>query len=290
MIKSMTAFARIERKHDFGTLTWELRSVNHRYLDIGLRLPEDLRGIDQVVREKISVRCKRGKVDCGLRYKPEATVKSEKIQVDLDAASSVIEACRQIEALIMGGGQTLRAIDILHWPGVVKETEKDYTPLEAVALEQLDQALDELLATREREGERTAAQLLERCNAISALVAEVRIRRPDVLDYIRNKVETKLAEMQVNVDRERLEQELVIVAQRMDVAEELDRLDTHIAEMRNVLKSDEPVGRRLDFLMQELNREANTLGSKSADAQTTKAAVDLKVLIEQIREQVQNIE
>jgi len=285
----MTAFARVERKHDFGTLTWELRSVNHRYLDIGLRLPEDLRGIDQAVREKISIRCKRGKIDCSLRYKAETAVKSEKIQLDLDTARSVVEACRQIEAII-GGGQRLRAVDVLQWPGVVKETEKDYTPIEAAAIEQLGPSLDELMATRGREGERTAAQLLERCDAISAIVAEVRIRRPEVLDYIRNKVETKLAEMQVNVDRERLEQELVIVAQRMDVAEELDRLGTHIAEMRNVLKSNEPVGRRLDFLMQELNREANTLGSKSADAQTTKAAVDLKVLIEQMREQVQNIE
>lgn len=289
MIKSMTAFARIERKHDFGTLTWELRSVNHRYLDIGLRLPEDLRGIDQAVREKISAKCKRGKIDCNFRYKTEASVKSEKIQVDMDMASAVVEACRQIETIIRGA-PALRAIDVLHWPGVVKESEKDYTPIEVAAIEQLDQALDELLATREREGERTATQLLERCDAISGLVAEVRTRRPDVLEYIRSKVETKLAEMQVNVDRERLEQELVIVAQRMDVAEELDRLDTHIAEMRNVLKSDEPVGRRLDFLMQELNREANTLGSKSADSQTTKAAVDLKVLIEQMREQVQNIE
>jgi uncharacterized protein (TIGR00255 family) len=285
----MTAFARIERKHDFGTLTWELRSVNHRYLDIGLRLPEDLRGLDQAVREKISAKCKRGKIDCSLRYKPEPAAKSEGIQVDMDAARAMVEACRQIEGII-GGGQTLRAIDVLNWPGVVKETEKDFTPIEAAAVGQLDDALDELLATREREGERTAAQLLERCDAIAALVAEVRIRRPDVLEYIRNKVETKLAEMQVNVDRERLEQELVIVAQRMDVAEELDRLETHIAEMRNVLKSSEPVGRRLDFLMQELNREANTLGSKSADAQTTRAAVDLKVLIEQMREQVQNIE
>lgn len=289
MIKSMTAFARIERKHDFGTLTWELRSVNHRYLDIGLRLPEDLRGLDQAVREKISAKCKRGKIDCGLRYKPEPATKSESLQVDMDAARAMVEACRQIEGFI-GGGQTLRAIDVLNWPGVVRETEKDSTPIEAAAIGQLDDALDELLATREREGERTAAQLLERCDAIAALVAEVRIRRPDVLEYIRNKVETKLAEMQVNVDRERLEQELVIVAQRMDVAEELDRLETHIAEMRNVLKSSEPVGRRLDFLMQELNREANTLGSKSADAQTTRAAVDLKVLIEQMREQVQNIE
>lgn len=289
MIKSMTAFARIERKHGFGTLTWELRSVNHRYLDMGLRLPEDLRGLDQAVREKISAKCKRGKIDCSLRYKPEPATKSESLQVDMDAARAMVEACRQIEGLI-GGGQTLRAIDVLNWPGVVRETEKDSTPIEAAAIGQLDDALDELLATREREGERTAAQLLERCDAIAGLVAEVRVRRPDVLEYIRNKVETKLAEMQVNVDRERLEQELVIIAQRMDVAEELDRLDTHIAEMRNVLKSREPVGRRLDFLMQELNREANTLGSKSADGQTTKAAVDLKVLIEQMREQVQNIE
>lgn len=290
MIKSMTAFARIERKQDFGTLTWELRSVNHRYLDIGLRLPEDLRGLEQAVREKVSAKCKRGKIDCSLRYKAETTTKSEKVQVDLEFASAIIDACRQIEAIILGGGQTVRATDILHWPGVVKEAEKDFTPVETAAIDRLDEALDELLATREREGERTAAQLLERCDTICKLVAEVRTRRPEVLAYIRNKVESKLAEMQVSVDRERLEQELVIVAQRMDVAEELDRLDTHIAEMRNVLKSDEPVGRRLDFLMQELNREANTLGSKSADAQTTKAAIDLKVLIEQMREQVQNIE
>lgn len=289
MIKSMTAFARIERKHDFGTLTWELRSVNHRYLDVGLRTPEELRGLEQAVREKAAVKCKRGKLDCTLRYKPDFANAGEQIQVDMAYAQSVINACREIDH-ILGSGESLRAMDLLKWPGVVKVAEKDQTPLELAAIRQFDEALDELVIIRQREGERTAELLQQRCTIISGLVASVRERRPQVLQYIRNKVEARLAELQVNVDQQRLEQELVMIAQRMDVAEELDRLDTHITEVQNAFKNDDAVGRRLDFLMQELNREANTLGSKSADAETTRAAVDMKVLIEQMREQVQNIE
>ena len=288
-MRSMTAFARLERKHDFGNITWEVRSVNHRYLDVSLRLPEDLRGLEQAIRDKIAVHCKRGKVDGSLRFKADPLNKAEVVQLDMALAQSVIDAGTELQNLL-NNGDTIRAMDVLRWPGVVKEAEKDFSPVETASVELLGETLKELLETREREGAKIVEMLNQRCDTIEQLVAQVRKRRPDVLSNIRTKVETKLADLQVTVDNQRLEQELVMLAQRMDVAEELDRLETHVEEVRNALTSTEPVGRRLDFLMQELNREANTLGSKSADSETTKASVDLKVLIEQMREQVQNVE
>ncbi len=288
MLKSMTAFARVEAKDEFGSLVWEIRSVNHRYLDTSIRLPEDLRGLEQKIREAVAGYLKRGKVDCTLKYKAEASTVST-INVNLQYAQDVIGACEQINGLLNNASAT-RAVDILRWPGVVKEPERDQSPVEQLAMQQLTQAIQELIATREREGARILEMLQQRCGAISQLVQQVRERRPQVLQAIRTKLETKVADLQAKVDQDRLEQELVIIAQRMDVDEELDRLDTHITEVESVLGKKEPVGRRLDFLMQELNREANTLSSKSADSETTQVAVDLKVLIEQMREQIQNVE
>jgi uncharacterized protein (TIGR00255 family) len=288
MIRSMTGFARIEKKYGFGTLCWELRSVNHRFLEMSVRLPEDLRGIEQPVRDGVARVLSRGKLDCILRFKPDGVVAAE-IQIDTAAVQSLLAASSQVAQLLRSQNE-LKPLDVLRWPGVIKEMEKDFTPVESAAISQLQEGLQQLLAMREREGERIRGLVLQRCDAIHGIVGKVRQRRPQVMNLVRDKIRQRLAELEVQVDQNRFEQELVMLAQRMDVDEELDRLEAHLAEVRNVFDQDQPAGRRLDFLMQELNREANTLGSKSGDVETTQAAVDLKVLIEQMREQIQNVE
>jgi uncharacterized protein (TIGR00255 family) len=288
MIRSMTAFARSERQGDWGTITWELRSVNHRYLDVFFRLPDEFRALEAQCRERVQQRLGRGKVECSLRYQPSGVVPGE-LDLDEAAAGAVVVACERIEKL-MNNPARLTAIEVLRWPGVVREQRPELEALRAEALSLLDAALAELRATREREGERLREVLEQRCAGITEIVARVRERRPQVMQGLREKLMARIESLDVTPDPGRLEQELAIVAQRLDVDEELDRLDTHLAEVVDVLKRKEPVGRRLDFLMQEFNREANTLGSKANDVETTQAAVDLKVLIEQMREQVQNIE
>jgi uncharacterized protein (TIGR00255 family) len=288
MIRSMTGFARVEKKYDFGTLSWELRSVNHRYLDVSVRLPEDLRSLEQPVRDTVSKVLSRGKLDCILRFKSENAVAAN-IQIDTAVVQSLLTASTQLAQLLKSQNE-LKPLDILRWPGVIREGDKDFTPVESAALAQLQEGLQQLMAMREREGLRIKDMVLQRCETIRETVAKVRQRRPQVMKNIRDKIRQKLAELEVQVDQNRFEQELVMMTQRMDVDEELDRLEAHLAEVRNVFTQDQPAGRRLDFLMQELNREANTLGSKSGDVETTQAAVDLKVLIEQMREQIQNVE
>jgi uncharacterized protein (TIGR00255 family) len=288
MIRSMTGFARIEKKYDFGTLSWELRSVNHRYLDISTRLPEEMRGLEQTVRETVSRVLSRGKLDCILRFKSDGAVAAD-IQIDASAVRTLLAASAQVAQLLRSESE-LKPLDVLRWPGVIREQERDFSPVESAALSQLQEGLQQLLAMREREGERIKSLVLQRCDTIREIVGRVRQRRPQVMNQIRDKIRQRLAELEVQVDQNRFEQELVMITQRMDVDEELDRLEAHLAEVRNVFRQDQPAGRRLDFLMQELNREANTLGSKSGDVETTQAAVDLKVLIEQMREQIQNVE
>lgn len=288
MIRSMTAFARAERQGEWGTLVWELRSVNHRYLEIGLRMPEELRAAETRFRERIQARLGRGKVDCGLRYRPAENV-GERIEYDEAYAKAVIDTCERVEKIITNPAR-LSVIDVLRWPGVMREPEQDFEPVREAAASLLDEALDELVQTREREGARLEEIIAQRLDGVAGLVQQVRARRPEVLEGIREKMRSRLQALDVEADPGRLEQELALVAQRLDVDEELDRLQTHVDESRAVLGRDEPVGRRLDFLMQEFNREANTLSSKSNDSETTQAAVELKVLIEQMREQVQNIE
>jgi uncharacterized protein (TIGR00255 family) len=288
MIRSMTAFARAEADTEFGQLTWELRSVNHRYLEISLRMPEELRSLEPVVRERVGKALGRGKVECNLRYRP-ATDNGADLQLDPEVVERVGRACAHLGAQL-GQIQPLNPLELLRWPGVLQETERDLTPLAGQASALLDQALAELGATRAREGAQIHDLLASRCTAMVELLRAERTRLPQVRARLREKLTARLAELQAAVDQDRLEQELVFLAQKMDVDEELDRLDGHIAEVRRVLERPEPVGRRLDFLMQEFNREANTLGSKSADADTTRTAVELKVLIEQMREQVQNVE
>ena len=288
MIRSMTAFARASSEQAGAELTWELRSVNHRYLEAFVRLPEELRAMEPLVRERVTARLGRGKLECVLRcsWAPaQATV----LEIDKPRLKAVLDACREIETR-SSEATSPGVMELLRWPGVVREPEPDTGAAQQHALELLDEALNELVATREREGEQIKGLLSVRLEGVDTQVAKARARLPEVQQKMRTKMETKLADLAAKADNDRLEQELVILAQKLDIDEELDRLDGHVAETRRVLERDEPVGRRLDFLMQEFNREANTLGSKSADGETTAVSVELKVLIEQMREQVQNVE
>ena len=287
MVHSMTAFARHEQATAHGTLSWELRSVNHRYLEPHLRLPEAFRDLEGAVREALRQGLSRGKVECTLRFAEENAGKQ--LQVDSERARQVIAAAEQVAALIRQPAP-LNPLEVLAWPGVLVADSADPQALNAAALKLFDQALSELKAGRAREGAELAKLLNERLDSILEEVAALRELVPQMLAGQRQKIETRFAEMQAELDPQRLEQELVLLAQKSDVAEELDRLSTHVSEARRVLKAGGAAGRRLDFLMQELNREANTLGSKAFDPRSTQAAVNLKVLIEQMRKQVQNIE
>ncbi|VEE17945.1 YicC/YloC family endoribonuclease [Ectopseudomonas mendocina] len=287
MVHSMTAFARNEQATAHGTLSWELRSVNHRYLEPHLRLPDAFRDLEGAVREALRQGLSRGKVECTLRFAEESAGKP--LQVDSERARQLITAAEQVAALIKQPAP-LNPLEVLAWPGVLVADSADPQALNAAALKLFDQALGELKAGRAREGAELAKLLNERLDSILDEVAALRELVPQMLAGQRQKIETRFAEMQAELDPQRLEQELVLLAQKSDVAEELDRLSTHVSEVRRVLKAGGAAGRRLDFLMQELNREANTLGSKAFDPRSTQAAVNLKVLIEQMREQVQNIE
>ncbi|WP_439886755.1 YicC/YloC family endoribonuclease [Pseudomonas sp. MBLB4123] len=287
MIHSMTAFARAEQAGPNGTLSWELRSVNHRYLEPHLRLPEAFRDLEGAVREALRQGLSRGKVECTLRFAEDSAGKP--LQVDRERAAQLVAAAESVASLIKQPAP-LNPLEVLSWPGVLVADAADPQALNQAALALFKQGLDELKSGRAREGAELARLLNERLDAILAEVAALRELVPQMLEAQRQKIFERSAEMQVELDPQRLEQELVILAQKSDVAEELDRLGTHVGEVRRVLKAGGQAGRRLDFLMQELNREANTLGSKAFDPRSTQAAVNLKVLIEQMREQVQNIE
>ena len=288
MTKSMTAFARTQQNLDEGDLIWELRSVNHRYLELHLKLPDDFRVHEIKFREAIQKRLKRGKVECFLRFNRN-TQESESVCVNQQQAKSLISACQEINNLLHQPSE-VDPMEILQWPGVVKQSTLDMKSVLAASETGLNNALDELVANREREGERMRDVIIQRCEAIQQIVVQTREKMPEIQQRYQQKLRDRLDALSIEVNSDRLEQELVHLAQKMDVDEELDRLDSHLKEMNDVLSRDEAVGRRLDFLMQELNREANTLGSKSADISSTNASVELKVLIEQMREQIQNIE
>jgi uncharacterized protein (TIGR00255 family) len=253
-----------------------------------LRLPEDLRGLEPAVRERLAGRISRGKVDLNLRLVPQPGAGGA-LSVNHRLLEQVLLAADQIATRI-GEPATPHVFELLQWPGLLQEPPRDLDAVAAAALALLNEALDTLIAGREREGERLRALILERCDSLLAKVEEVRARMPEVLAGIRTRIAERLAEVREELDPSRLEQEMALLAQRLDVDEEMDRLAVHVAEVRKALDSNAPVGRRLDFLMQELNREANTLSSKSSDAAVTLAGVDMKVLIEQMREQVQNLE
>ncbi len=288
MVHSMTAFARKENRDEQAELIWEIRSVNHRYLEMFVRLPEELRTIEPLVRERINRRLGRGKIDCSLRFKPGAAAVAG-VEVNERLASQVLTAADKVGALLHEAVPP-SVMDVLRWPGVMTVAPQDLSPVQAQATRLLEEALDLLIETRRREGRSLARLIQQRCSAMRQQVDSAKQRIPTVLQGIRERLRARLGELGDELDPGRIEQEMVLLTQRLDVDEELDRLYTHLDEVERVLEQQEPIGRRLDFLMQELNREVNTLTSKSNDAQMTTLAVEMKVLIEQMREQVQNIE
>ncbi|WP_397608054.1 YicC/YloC family endoribonuclease [Silanimonas sp.] len=287
MIRSMTAFAAVERATAAGTLALELRAVNHRYLELSLRLPDELRVLEPMLREKIAAKISRGKLDLGLRLRSSGDALRP-----LSVNEARLQQLTELHATFAARFSTLETsfTDLLAFPGVLADAGTDMDALRAEAAALADALLADFLAHREREGKALAALIEERLKAIEAIIATVRGVLPELRSAIRQRIETRFGELKVEVDPARLEQELVLLLQRADVDEELDRLATHVVEARHAMKRGEAVGRRLDFLLQEFNREANTLGSKAVDARLTQASVELKVLIEQVREQVQNIE
>ncbi len=286
MIRSMTAYAGAERITPWGTLGCELRSVNHRFLEVGVRLPEELRALEPLLRERVAARISRGKLDLMLRLRAPEAAQTLAVNEALVEQLGVLAQRLGVRFPQM----QVQFVDLLQLPGVLQGQTADPAALQAQALELLDEVLAEFVAAREREGGKLAAAIVERVDAVERIAGEVRTLIPAIRDGQRAKLAARLADLPHPVDPGRAEQELVLWLQKLDVDEELDRLGSHIKELRRVLRQPEPAGRRLDFLLQEFNREANTLGSKSVDSRTSNAAVELKVLIDQIREQVQNLE
>ncbi|XQA70436.1 YicC/YloC family endoribonuclease [Xanthomonas sacchari] len=286
MIRSMTAYAGAERITPWGTLGCELRSVNHRFLEVGVRLPEELRALEPQLRERVAARISRGKLDLMLRLRAPDAAQTLAVNEALVEQLGVLAQRLGVRFPQM----QVQFVDLLQLPGVLQGQTSDPAALQAQALELLDEVLAEFVAAREREGGKLAAAIVERVDAVERIAGEVRTLIPAIRDGQRAKLAARLADLPHPVDPGRAEQELVLWLQKLDVDEELDRLGSHIKELRRVLRQPEPAGRRLDFLLQEFNREANTLGSKSVDSRTSNAAVELKVLIDQIREQVQNLE
>jgi uncharacterized protein (TIGR00255 family) len=288
MIASMTGFARREFAGPSGTLVCEIRSVNHRFLDATLRLPDSCRALEPELRQALARELRRGKVDCTLQQRSVAAA-AARIEIDQEALDRLLARVNELAAAIPGRSQ-VNLIDLLRFPGILREDASDPETLMQNVRSVFAEALAELARARVREGERLAALISQRCATLAAMIGSLRQRLPEVHARIRQRFEERLRELGAQVDQERVEQEILLMLQRFDVAEELDRLDGHLVETARTLAGDEPAGRRLDFLMQEFNREANTLSSKSQDLETTRTAVEMKVLIEQMREQVQNIE
>ena len=287
MPRSMTAFARNTTDFPWGSVTCELRSVNHRFLETGFRLPETLRQVEMSLREIARKKLSRGKVDCSIQLAFNST--DATVSADLTLAKQYIELAQQL-AVQIDNPAAISPLDIMRWPGVLKEQDVESEHLQTAAIATFKMTVSQLLEGRQREGDKLADMIEQRLVGIQEQTTIVRENLPDILAHQRTRLEEKMADMKSQLDENRLEQEMVIIANRTDVDEELDRLDVHIAEIRRVLQSSDSIGRRLDFLMQELNREANTLGSKSIAGVTTQASVELKVLIEQMREQIQNLE
>ena len=287
MTQSMTAFARSEAEFSWGTLVWEIRSVNQRFLEPHFKLPDFMRQHEIAIRDKLRKRLARGKVECTLRF--HESVGQQSVQIDQVRLQQIADALKQIQLSGASEG-SVDPLALLQFPGVMNSTSADPNEVGQAALSLFDEALAQLIEGRQREGVELAGLIEARLQSIAAIVGEIRSKMPEIIENQKANLVDRVSQLGVDLDAERLEQEVVLLAQRADVAEELDRLDTHVTEVRRILKEKGPIGRKLDFLMQELNREANTLGSKSVVVATTQSAVELKVLIEQMREQIQNIE
>jgi uncharacterized protein (TIGR00255 family) len=288
MTRSMTAFASKSMDYKWGSLVWEIRSVNHRYMDMMVRIPEELRSMEMKVREIAGDKIKRGKLECTLRFKPKAGQGSELV-VNEAYAVAVLKAT-QIVSKVLHQPSEVNPMDVIKWPGVVMEPERDLKHIMESAMDLYKQAIEELVENRESEGKRIQYMIMKRREAMIDLVHDEIRRRPEIIENVRKKLLARVSELKAEPSMDRFEQELLYLVQKMDVDEELDRLESHIEELKRVFLRNEPIGRRLDFIMQEFNREANTLGSKSVDIKSTQTSVELKVLIEQMREQVQNVE
>ena len=289
MIYSMTAFARAQRQGDWGLATCELKSVNHRYLETRVHVPEILLELEQPINEYLRQQIKRGKVDCFFRFQP-GVVTDTALDLNLSLAKKLIEANQSIGALFEAGTTNVNTIDILRWPGVIQAGSLNVEGVQKEIMALLETAVKDLLATRLREGEGLNNIFLQRLDSMTAELHKAKQRLPDILSNQKERLTKRFEEAKVEIDPQRLAQEMVMFTQKIDVTEEIERIETHLNEVRRVLKQGGAVGRRLDFLMQELNREANTLGSKSVDVETTQVSLEMKVLIEQLREQMQNIE
>ncbi|MCH9698544.1 MAG: YicC family protein [Gammaproteobacteria bacterium] len=288
MTQSMTAFSTTAAQDNNMQFTWEIRSVNQRFLDISIRLPQMFRSLESEIRQKTTHVIKRGKVECLLTLK-ESQQNHTLIELNTELVNQIIVACREITAQ-QPSVSPPNVMEILSWPGVQVEQQLEIDTVTPVIFEALDRTLCDLTAMRQREGEQLASLLHNKCDQVKQHTSNARQRLPQVLDQIRLRIIDRIKLLEIEPDTDRLEQEIVYLAQKMDITEELDRLDTHVLEIKNTLQKNEAIGRRLDFLMQELNREANTIGSKSADTTISQVSIELKVLIEQMREQVQNIE
>lgn len=287
MIQSMTAYARIEHKAQWGTASWEIRSVNQRYLETYLRLPEQFRSFEPVLRDRLRKRLSRGKVEVNLRYELADNSNNE-LKLNQGLAKQLLDAASWLKQEAGQGEVSLT--DILRWPGVLSSSEQDMDAIGAELLTAFDLAIDQFIEARGREGAAIKEMLLSRLEGVEEQIAIVREHMPKVMEYQRDKLTNRLAEIKGELDPARIEQEMILLAQKQDVAEEMDRLEAHVNEARRILKKGGSEGRRLDFMMQEFNRESNTLASKSISTEITAAAVELKVLIEQMREQIQNVE
>ena len=287
MIYSMTAFARLEVKKDWGDAVWEIRSVNQRYLENFFRLPEQFRGLENTLREKLRQSLTRGKIECSLRIETKKQTNAE-LNLNKELANQVIQSLQWIKD--QAGEGEINLTDVLRYPGVVEAQEQDLDAISQDLLTAFDDLLTDFIAMRGREGEKLNDIIQQRLDAIAVEADKVRSQMPAVLQWQRERLLQRFEDAQVNLDQQRVEQEMILLAQRVDVAEELDRLQMHVKETTNILKKGGAVGRKLDFMMQELNRESNTLASKSINADITASAVELKVLIEQMREQIQNLE
>lgn len=286
MIASMTAFGRCAANGEWGCATCEIKTVNHRYLEVAIRLPEELRPLENSMRKLITTRLGRGKVDCTLRFETEESG-DDGLPLDLALTAKLIDA---VERLPVKNFQPINPLDILRWPGVIRKHPPDADTLAEPLLKLLNEVLDAVIAGRQGEGIQIAGMILDRCEQALRQISQIRAHLPAMIEHQRNRIMAKAAELALNLDPDRLEQEMLILITKMDVAEELDRLESHLGEVKRLLNQDAQAGRRLDFLMQELNREANTLGSKACNIEVTNSSVELKVLIEQMREQIQNIE